>query len=311
MSEPQCPSCGSAALRDRGKIPDAHRFAGIRLNHALPGGHLYHCIGCHLHFRHPRLGQEEMDHWYRQAQPEEWSAPLSLRTDCGIATRWIHGAMSAGKVLDIGCFRGDFLISLGPSYDSYGIEINGAAADIARSREIKVIGRDFGDLAGHEGKFDVITAIDVIEHVPDPLAMLRTMGQALRPGGVGIVSTGNTSAWSWRMMGSRYWYCAFAEHIAFINPPWCRRAADKLGLTVEEIEMFAYAGQPAVKTFSDVVKNLVYRCSPGLVAWTRRHWKAKAGNVVVSGPDDHPPSWTTACDHLIVQFRKPSAEVSG
>ncbi len=307
MNDLQCPSCGSSALRDRGRIPDARQFAGTLLDHVLPGGRLYHCTTCHLYFRHPRLGQSEMDHWYRQARPDHWSAPLSLRADCGIAARWIHGAMSAGKVLDIGCYRGDFLASLGAGFELCGIEINTVAANIGRSRGIKVIGRDFSDLADHAGVFDVITAIDVVEHVPDPLAMLRAMRQALRPGGMAIISTGNASSWSWRMMGSGYWYCAIAEHIAFINPQWCRRAADSLGLTVERIQLFAYAGRPVLPTISDVAKNLVYRCSPGLMAWTRRRFKAKTGNAQVSGSEDHPPCWMTARDHMIVQFRRPAA----
>lgn len=311
MNDLRCPSCGSPTLRDRGRIPDAHRFAGIPLDQALPGGHLYQCTVCHLHFRHPRLGQAEMEHWYRQALPEEWSEPLSLRTDCGIAARWIHDAMSTGKVLDIGCFRGDFLTSLGTGYEPYGIEINAAASDIARSRGITMIGHEFGELADHEGRFDAITAIDVIEHVPDPLVMLRSITQALRPGGVAIISTGNASAWSWRMMGSRYWYCSFAEHIAFINPDWCRRAADSLGLTVEHIQLFAYAGPPAWRNIADVVNNLVYRCSPGLVAWTRRRFKRKERSTPVSGAEDHPPSWTTARDHLVVRFRRAPLAPSG
>ena len=304
MSALCCPSCGGSSLSDRGQIPDAHQFAGTRVDRPLPGGHLYRCADCHLHFRYPRLAQAVIDHWYRQASPGEWAAPLSSRVDCGIAIRWIQSVTGTGKVLDIGCHRGDLLAALGPGYRSFGIEINGSAADIARARGVEVIGRDFSDLGAHEGSFDVITAIDVIEHVPDPLAMLGAIQRVLRPGGVAILSTGNASAWSWRMMGSRYWYCSIAEHIAFIDPSWCRRAADRLGLKVERLQLFAYAKRSMGHVFSDFIKNLTYYCAPRLTAWMRRRLKAKDGAAGQS-PEDHPPSWTTARDHVIVLFRKP------
>ena len=47
-----------------------------------------------------------------------------------------------------------------------------------------------------EGEFDLITAMEVIEHTPDPQAFLDQLGRLLVPGGLLILSTPNRTAWS-------------------------------------------------------------------------------------------------------------------
>ena len=47
-----------------------------------------------------------------------------------------------------------------------------------------------------EGQFDLVTALEVIEHVADPAAFLRSLAQRLAPGGLLILSTPNATGWS-------------------------------------------------------------------------------------------------------------------
>ena len=66
----------------------------------------------------------------------------------------------------------------------------------------------------------MILAIDVIEHVSDPAAFFSRVWQLLKPGGIFLVFTGDSDAWSWRLQQSRYWYVSFLpEHISF----YCRK----------------------------------------------------------------------------------------
>jgi 2-polyprenyl-3-methyl-5-hydroxy-6-metoxy-1,4-benzoquinol methylase len=47
------------------------------------------------------------------------------------------------------------------------------------------------ELHSKQGQFDLITMIEVIEHVPDPLTLLESVAMLLAPGGIIFLTTGN------------------------------------------------------------------------------------------------------------------------
>jgi 2-polyprenyl-6-hydroxyphenyl methylase / 3-demethylubiquinone-9 3-methyltransferase len=51
-----------------------------------------------------------------------------------------------------------------------------------------------------EGQFDLVTAMEVVEHVADPGAFLKALAKRLAPGGLLILSTPNATGWSRLMM---------------------------------------------------------------------------------------------------------------
>ena len=93
------------------------------------------------------------------------------------------------SVLDAGCGSGRTLEELSPYGDVYGIELDPGAADVARARgrgEVQ-IGR-LEELPWEDGRFDLITCLDVIEHTPDDRATLRELRRVSRPGGFLLVT---------------------------------------------------------------------------------------------------------------------------
>ena len=51
-----------------------------------------------------------------------------------------------------------------------------------------------------EGQFDLVTCMEVIEHVADPAAFVNALAQRLAPGGLLILSTPNATGWSKLLM---------------------------------------------------------------------------------------------------------------
>jgi SAM-dependent methyltransferase len=93
------------------------------------------------------------------------------------------------SVLDAGCGSGRTLEELSPYGDVYGIELDPGAADVARARgrgEVQ-IGR-LEELPWEDGRFDLITCLDVIEHTPDDRVTLRELRRVSRPGGFLLVT---------------------------------------------------------------------------------------------------------------------------
>ena len=302
----RCPSCDGSDLADRGAIPPGPRFAGRILDEPLPGGRLYACRTCHLSFRHPQLSKTKLEALYQEAEPGHWAYAPEHRRDWAIAARYLETHYGSGAVLDVGCFDGAFLERLGAGWDRYGIEINEAARRRAAARGVAVVAQEAEALCRLDQCFDAIVAFDLVEHVRDPRALLGQMAQRLTSGGAILVGTGNTQAPAWRLMGSRYWYCAIPEHLAFISEAWCRTSAAALGLNLVFVERYSHArSRRPLQIASETGKNLVYRFAPGLFGALRaRGW----GGLDVSKADalkSYPPAWMTARDHLIAVFQKP------
>ncbi len=108
----------------------------------------------------------------------------------------------AKSLLDVGCGTGHLLQTLSkqPGLYTAGIELNAEAAQFAR----RISGRPIYEVPFEEfrsnRKFDVITLINVLSHVPSFDGMFRSLCAALRPGGKIILRTSemspNVSRWN-------------------------------------------------------------------------------------------------------------------
>src|SRR5207245_4577215 len=89
------------------------------------------------------------------------------------------------RLLDIGAGPGYFCrIALDGGWDAAGVEISGRAVEIGRDR----LGVSYIDLeAVPAASVDVVCCRHVIEHVADPLGLLRALRRVLKPGGVLVV----------------------------------------------------------------------------------------------------------------------------
>jgi 2-polyprenyl-3-methyl-5-hydroxy-6-metoxy-1,4-benzoquinol methylase len=269
--KPVCRSCGSHRVRSRGKLPDAKVFAGSQLDEALPGGTLYRCLDCSLVFRHPVHGKETYDELYRKASSATWDEPGRL--DQELVREMLTTMLHDGSALDIGCGTGSLLAPLADRFDAHGIEINSDAAAVAETRGVKIIGRDLAEIMAVPETFDAVIACDVIEHVYDPLELVRMMLAKTSYNGYVIISTGNAEAWSWHLAGSRFWYCYLPEHISFVSPEWFRQNAHKLGVEIVKTREFTYSPhyplmgkmlRLALMGFFKLSPSLYYRLLPAI-----------------------------------------------
>lgn len=98
------------------------------------------------------------------------------------------------KLLSVGCGAGlteGELVRRG--VEVIGIELNPEAAELARSRGVNVLQGDVGALNGElqPHRFDCLLYADVLEHLADPLSLLRDHTALLNPGGVVVISVPN------------------------------------------------------------------------------------------------------------------------
>ena len=306
MNRPnRCPDCGSNNIKFVGRIPAADSFAGRKLSEPILGGILFHCQRCYLGFRWPRMTKDLLEQLYVQGSEKDRTMPPERRPDWSIAHDWIRSVYpSKAKVLDVGCFRGDFLYLHGDNYQKYGIEIHPFAQKHLATRGIKLVGADIDALGNMRQTFDCITAFDFIEHIASPKKFLSQCLEALTSVGHILVSTGNLDAPAFRFMGSHYWYCTIAEHISFISPRWCHEVAKELGLHVTRLKTFAHGSNSLKLRIKEPIKNAFHKFMPHFFSYLRRRGWGKKDAKRHPELAGHPPVWESASDHFMVLFSR-------
>lgn len=295
----RCPSCRAISAQRIGEIPPTPIPQASFLFYSS----LYECPNCYLRYRWPRLDQKIQERLYKHPEVEYLK---DSRRDWDLVRQVLQAHTGEKSILELGCFDGEFLGSLGSEWQRYGIEINPEVAARAMQKGITIVGRDFHELSKISQKFSVVLAIDVLEHSEEPERLLQDMLEKTLPGGLVILSTGNTSSWSWRLMKGRYWYCMFPGHISFVGEQWCKGISKKLNVTIVRIVHFSHGGECGTfGLLADCIKNLLYRFSPRIFGTLRRlGW---GGIDIKTHPElqYHPPSWRSAKDHLLVVLQKP------
>ncbi len=298
-----CRQCGSADIADLGALPECHLFAGQILVPPWPGGRLHRCRSCLLGFRHPLLDEQSCEKLYGQASSQVWISQ-ELRRDQSLLRDRVEALAEAVTVLDVGCYDGALLASLSQRFEKFGVEASAAAAQAARQRGIQVVATKFSEIDTLAQQFDVICAIDVIEHVAEPRAFVASLAQKLAAGGTLFVSTGSIEAWSWRMAGGHYWYCSFPEHISFVSPAWAQQVSQGLGLRLVDVQNFTYSPEPGAALAKQRRKFFRKLLSTRLRSAASAWWpqpSARQRSVRVLGA----PGLFE--DHTLLSFRRPGA----
>ncbi|MDD1776995.1 MAG: class I SAM-dependent methyltransferase, partial [Candidatus Helarchaeota archaeon] len=167
-------------------------------------------------------------------------------------------------LLEVGCATGELLaLARSRGASTIGLEISDYAAEVAKSRhglDVRV-----GSLESQQftsNTFDLVIALEVIEHVPSPITFLREISRILKPGGFVCLSTPNyrcARRWGERWMGFQMSF----EHIYFFSDEVLMRMATFSALTTL---LWATTGTglwPPERAHAFSVRNIVKKI-PGI-----------------------------------------------
>ena len=263
---PVCRACGSADLTLRGK--KSGEF--IREEYSF-----HACRACELLFVEPFSGFAIYnDAYYRGAGPDpfvdyETEYRDYRRTDRALefadlfrltSAHLTHSPSSAAPLqwLDFGCGAGGFLKFLRERSTLAGHPLVLTGHDVGSYAELLKTTDGFRILDFEEinrepsAQFDVISLIEVIEHIPEPAATIALVSRLLKPGGLLLLTTGNLDSPVARRHGIHYRYCAPEIHVSLFNPRCLARLYTAHGLTLFSVR---YHGTVIFK----VVKSLRHR----------------------------------------------------
>jgi len=123
---------------------------------------------------------------------------------------------SSGRLLDIGAGSGILIeASLTEGYESIGIEPSRWLVEQANKKGLQVIAGLFPN-DKIEGHFDVITLVDIIEHVENPLKLITDARNQLTDDGILVLITPDVSSIAAKLLKYKWWHFRFA-HIGYFN----------------------------------------------------------------------------------------------
>ena len=132
--------------------------------------------------------------------------------------------------LDFGCGNGGLVrhVRQHTACDIVGFE-EGHIVARAKEKGAPMVSRE--ELEQSEGRFNVITAVEVLEHTVDPVAEVRRICRLLKPGGLFFLTTGNAKPFRGRL--ARWPYVLPEVHISFFEPETLAWVMKKVGLEPE------------------------------------------------------------------------------
>lgn len=144
----------------------------------------------------------------------------------------LHHRPGRPRMLDVGCGSGvaiSLLQSLG--WDVEGLDFDPVVVQHARDVGLRVHLGSLGEQRYPDATFDAVTMSHVIEHVHDPIAVIRECVRVLKPGGTLVILTPNAASWGHRMFKASWLYLDPPRHLYIFTPLALRKTAELGGLT--------------------------------------------------------------------------------
>jgi SAM-dependent methyltransferase len=237
-----CPACGGQKPKWLGSLASRNTDHGF-----ADGGELFECPVCALLYLEKAARDNDPGEMYEEL-PANFLPESVGRSDFDLALEVTQAGARPLTVLDVGCFRGDFLRRLPASVKKFGIEPSREAQQLLPAQGIQLLGETIGATPTPETSFDFIYLMDVAEHLPNPLTDIQKLARWLKPGGKLIITTGNSDALPWRLSRLSYWYY-LPQHLSFCNRRWFAWAAKESGLQLVRSATFSHSRQAYGKRF--------------------------------------------------------------
>jgi 2-polyprenyl-6-hydroxyphenyl methylase/3-demethylubiquinone-9 3-methyltransferase len=164
------------------------------------------------------------------------------------------GPLAGRRILDVGCGGGLLAEAMArKGAQVTGIDLASELLQVARLHALEAgIEMDYrqesaeAHAEAHAGEYDIVTCMEMLEHVPDPAAVIAALGRLVRPGGQVFVSTLNRTlkAYALAIVGAEYVLRLLPTgthtYEKFIKPSELRSWAQAAGLALSDVAGLDY-----------------------------------------------------------------------
>lgn len=206
---------------------------------------VYRCASCELVYISPRLTPQAL---LRLHEEGCWNSPIprvhgyadyrgdaplylkTFRKRSKLVQRYFDTPL---RLLDIGCAAGYFMAVMRDlGWKVEGVEPSSTIVQFARARFglDQIVQGTLEAAPWPTRSFDLVTMWDVVEHVPDPVSLLKKAASLLRDEGHLIIETQNIGSCFARLLGKRWHHFKHLEHIYHFSPASMLRLLDEANL---------------------------------------------------------------------------------
>jgi SAM-dependent methyltransferase len=287
-----CPACGGDKAKELGEVNRIELArcsrCGTVFTGALPGD---------------GLEAEDYGAYYDEGNLE---IPAFVEGRLGALVDGFEEFRRLNCWLDVGCGAGGLLrAAAGRGWSVVGTEVAPEAVEAGRARGLDVRLGGLGELELQPESFDVVSAVEVLEHVPHPQALISDAARLVRPGGGIYFTTPNGRGISARLLGTRWSVVSPPEHLQLFSVDGLRRSLGAAGLDVASVRCHAVNPRELLGAFRRRDRhgevNRVetgYRLNEALSESRSGRWMKGTANAVLSA--------TRLGDSLKVTARKPA-----
>ena len=245
-SDFNCINCGHGSF--------FFRYKGYDRLYGIPGEfQILECAKCGLFSISPKLSKAEIALYY----PDNYLCYIKAVEDekniFRYFDRWrarerrvkqiLKRSKTHGRILDVGCATGILLSGMQRyGWECYGVEPNLEAAEYARNRfGLEVFNGYLEDTAFPDDYFDVITMMDVLEHIYDPIYTLKEVSRIIKPGGHFIGNIPNADALERSLFGPYWVGWDMPRHYQVFSRSTTRQLLERHGFN--NVELFSFTGR--------------------------------------------------------------------
>jgi 2-polyprenyl-3-methyl-5-hydroxy-6-metoxy-1,4-benzoquinol methylase len=143
-----------------------------------------------------------------------------------------------GQLLDVGCSIGGFLSAANRAgWVEHGIDIS-PSVDVARQAGLRVERGRLEEVDFPPAAFDVITMIDVIEHINHLDGLMKRIRTLLRPHGALLVVTPNLTSLNSRLLRQRWTAIEPDDHLVLFTPHTLARLFGQYGFSLKKVSTY-------------------------------------------------------------------------